>query len=147
MSNYHKAYKEVLEILKYIPEEDRNKIPRDLISMFERNMDKTYKYNIDENANFENQKILRETEAILGNIYIEYWATPEQKESIQNKYKQQMIEIEKNKKIYEPNSLFKNKEKAITTEIINYKERWHTKFINLIKRIFKKGDINDKGRY
>lgn len=147
MSNYHKAYKEVLEILKYISEEDRNKIPRDLISMFERNMDKTYQYNIDENANFENQKILRETEAILGNIYIEYWATPEQKETIQNKYKQQLIEIEKNKKIYEPNSLFKNKEKVITTEIINYKERWHTKFINLIKRIFKKGDINDKGRY
>ena len=29
--NYHKAYKEVIEILKYLPKESVNKIPKTII--------------------------------------------------------------------------------------------------------------------
>ena len=37
--NYSKAYKEVYEILKYVPEEEVKKIPKDLIDTIQKNMD------------------------------------------------------------------------------------------------------------
>ena len=40
--NYPKAYKEVYEILKYVPKEDLSKISQDLLKTIEYNMDKTY---------------------------------------------------------------------------------------------------------
>ena len=49
---YPKAYKEVIEILKYLPEEDVKKIPEEMINMFEKNMDKEYKYTINKNKPF-----------------------------------------------------------------------------------------------
>ena len=33
--NYSKAYKEIVEILKYVPEESVNKIPQEMRKMFE----------------------------------------------------------------------------------------------------------------
>lgn len=41
-NEYAIAYKEVLEILKYIPEEDFNKIHNDTIEMFKTYSDKKY---------------------------------------------------------------------------------------------------------
>ena len=43
--NYPKAYKEVIEILKYVPEIDYNKIPKYLIEKFEKDAEKDYNYN------------------------------------------------------------------------------------------------------
>ena len=43
-SNYAKAYKEVLEIIKYFPKEEYNKIPNEKILFYQENMDKEYKF-------------------------------------------------------------------------------------------------------
>ena len=83
--NYPKAYREVVEVLKYVPIESVNKIPKDMIEMFNEKMDKTYNFSIDIYKKFEEQKLLDETKAILANIFRDYWATPYQKERIEQK--------------------------------------------------------------
>ena len=83
---YPKAYKEVIEILKYLPEEDVKKIPEEMINMFEKNMDKEYKYTINKNKPFNEQIMLKETREILAILYKDYWANEKQKERINNKF-------------------------------------------------------------
>ena len=67
--NYQKAYKEILEILKYVPEESVKKIPQEMRDMFEKEQLKTYDFQIDTNKTFEEQELLEETKAILANIF------------------------------------------------------------------------------
>ena len=92
--NYHKAYKEVIEILKYVPQESVNKIPKTMIETFKAKMDDNYDFKIDINKGFEEQDLLDETKAILANIFRDYWATPYQRERIiaKEKYDRQKIE-------------------------------------------------------
>ncbi len=67
--NYAKAYKEIVEILKYVPEENVNKIPKEMRDMFEAEQLKTYNFQIDTEKTFEEQELLEETKAILDNIF------------------------------------------------------------------------------
>ena len=73
--NYPKAYKEVIEILNYVPKESVDKIPKTMIDTFKTKMDKEYDYTVDVNKSFEEQDILEETKAIFANIFRDYWAT------------------------------------------------------------------------
>lgn len=142
--NYQKAYKEILEILKYVPEESVKKIPQEMRDMFEKEQLKTYDFQIDTSKTFEEQELLEETKAILANIFRDYWATPYQKERIEikEKYDRQQSEEQK-KKIYNPNDLFKNKnnrnpdfEKLSNLPIEVKKESFFKKIINFFKKKF-----------
>ena len=146
--NYPKAYTEVLEILKYMPIDDVKKIPKELIDTFEYKKDSNYKFIIDENQDFSKLKILDETEAIMVNIFEDYWATPEQKAKIRAKqqYYMQIIEEEKKKK-YNVNIFKKEdikKQDKVNENITNddnlpmkvKKERFYEKIIKFFKRYF-----------
>ena len=142
--NYHKAYKEVIEILKYIPQESVNKIPKTMLETFEKKMDKDYVFNVDINKSFEEQNLLEETKDIFAVIFRDYWATPYQRERIKakEKYDRQKIEEEKANK-YNPDDIFKNKEKDnvgvnnnLPVEI--KKENFFKKLISFIKKIIRK---------
>lgn len=140
--NYNKAYKEVVEILKYVPKEDVEKIPIQMLEMFEEKMDKSYEFNYDENKNFEEQELLIETKAIFANIFRDYWATLEQKERIIAKQNHdRKKEEEQKKEKYNTDNMFKkeNDEQATKVEnsIIVYKEPLFRRMINKIKKIFK----------
>lgn len=78
-----KAYNEVLEILKLISRDDYEKIPKYIIENMEYEKDISYKYEVSYIDDFQKQKMLKETEAILAVFYREYWATEEQKKKIQ----------------------------------------------------------------
>lgn len=142
---YPKAYKQVIEILKYVPQESVDKIPQEMIKTFKANMDDKYDFRIDINKTFEEQDLLEETKAILANIFRDYWATPEQKERILEKEKNDR-EIEENikREKYNPDNLFKKKQKVIqqNEEIQNNlpveikKEKFYKKIINFMKKIF-----------
>ena len=108
IDNYPKAYKEVLEVLKYVPQESVDKIPEEMRNMFKIKMDETWNFEVDINKPFEEQELLEETKAIFANIFRDYWATPYQKERIeaQEKYELEKIEEEK-RKIYNPDDIFK----------------------------------------
>lgn len=108
--NYSKAYKEIVEILKYVPEESVNKIPKEMRDMFEAEQLKTYDFQIDTEKVFEEQELLKETKAILANIFRDYWATDYQKARIIEKENQDREEWERKKREkYNPNDIFKNR--------------------------------------
>ena len=143
---YAKAYKEVIEILKYVPDEDVARIPQEKIDFYRTHMDNEYDYKIDETKDFSEQTISETTEAILACIFRDYWATPYQRERIKAKenYDRQKIEEEKAQK-YNPNEIFNKKIKEQKTEEIEEdvnnlpvecKEKFYIKITKFFKRIF-----------
>lgn len=136
---YNKAYTEIIEILKHMPEESVNKLPKELLTMFQTKMDKNYNFKIDITKSFNEQTLLNETKAILANIFRDYWATPYQKERIiaKENYERQQLEEEK-RKLYNPNNLFKKTTNNIPIpqkNISTKKENFFNKLINFIKNI------------
>ena len=143
---YRMAYTEVIEILKYVPDEDVQKIPEEKLEFYKTNMDKEYNYNLDMTKEFEEQEMSGITKAILANMFRDYWATPYQKERIEakEKYDLEKLEEEKREK-YNPDNIFKNKQKEIIVENTNLpeeikKETFFEKLINFIKGLFNKSN-------
>lgn len=144
-NNCYKAYKEVIEILKYVPKESVEKIPQSMIETFKMKMDKEYEFKVDINKNFEEQELLLETKAIFANIFRDYWATPTQREKIlaKEKYDRAKTEEEKREK-YNPDNVFNNKQHEKIQEeteennlpIEIKKERFFDKIICFFKRLF-----------
>jgi len=146
--NYPKAYKEIIEILKYVPEESVNKIPKEMRDMFEAKQLKTYTFQIDTEKTFEEQEILEETKAILANIFRDYWATDYQKARIIEKENQDREEWERQKREkYNPKDIFnniiinQNVQEQLSEEYnknlpMEVKESFYKKIINFIKSLF-----------
>lgn len=139
MDNFPKAYKEVYEILKYIPKEDIEKIPKDFLQTIEDNMDKEYIYKIDENKSFEEQETLKETKAIISIIYKEYWATPERKQELIEIRREQRNTLEQEKmKKYDSNIVFRQKDEQMqeTLAPISKKDNFIARVLKKIKGMF-----------
>jgi len=146
--NYPKAYKEIIEILKYVPEESVNKIPKEMRDMFGAKQLKTYTFQIDTEKTFEEQEILEETKAILANIFRDYWATDYQKAKIIEKENQDREELERQKREkYNPKDIFnniiinQNVQEQLSEEYnknlpMEVKESFYKKIINFIKSLF-----------
>lgn len=147
---YKRAYTEVIEIIKYFPNEEYAKIPLEKINYYKENMDKDYNFKINPNIELEKQNISREANAILVTLFNDYFATDRQKEILNNllKQNQQILEELKQEK-YNPNNLFMQsktqqqntvtiKENNSENSLIEIKENFFTKFINFIKNIFKR---------
>lgn len=143
-NNYPKAYKEVIEILKYVPKESVEKIPQTMLDTLNSKMDNTYNFSIDINKSFEEQELLEETKAILANIFRDYWATPYQKERIEAKerYDRQKIEEEKKANTNYDNFKKDNNEEHKENEVSNSnlpieakKEKFYEKIIDFFKKI------------
>ena len=105
--NYLKAYTEVLKVLEYVSEEDVNKIPKNKLDFYEQNKDNNYKFEIDFDKELSEQNLSIIAKSILANIYIDYWATSEQRSKIAEYERKAIIKIENAKrKKYNPNNLF-----------------------------------------
>ncbi len=109
-----KAYVEVLEILNFIPYDDYQKIPSSIIENMYQNIDDTYRFRISDFDNFQNQPLLKETEAILAVLYRDYLTTEEEKKYIKGQEKRELFLLEKEKsnryqKMKENQSLLNNK--------------------------------------
>ena len=143
--NYKKAYKEIIEVLKYVPKENVDQIPKEMLEMFEDEQDKEYVFKVDTTKPFEEQKLLEETKAIFSNIFRDYWANDYQKKKIIEKENADRIEWEKEKYVkYNPKNLFKNRQKNFNNQNINNKinvdlpiVKKENLFKNLINKIFK----------
>lgn len=85
---YANAYKEVLEILKYISIEEYNKIPKIKIDIFEKYANKNYQFEYNPSLTLEEQNVSEGAQAIIGILFRDYWATAEQKKRF-FKYKKQ----------------------------------------------------------
>ena len=112
---YANAYSEVLEVLNHMSKEDYNKIPKDMLEMFQTNCNNECQFRYDLNKEFEDQEISRRAKLILAILFRDYWATDIQRKQIIDKqnYERNKLNEEKAKK-YSPNNIFKNKKKGKT---------------------------------
>lgn len=119
-AEYACAYKEVIELLKYMPIEDVKKIPSKKILYLLNHMDKHYEYIVDETKTFEEQKKSALTESIFADFFRNYWATPAQKQKILAKMNYDFLKREEKKReLYNPNAIFKTKKKATIASTSN----------------------------
>ncbi len=148
-SKYAKAYTEVLEIIKYFPEEEYNKIPKEKIEFYKNNMDKNYEFTINPEIDLSGQNISKEANAIIVTLYEDYFATEKQKVKIKEilELNQKKAEQEKREK-YNTDDLFKNKKEnsennnfqipynnTQETALVEYKESFFIRFKNFILKL------------
>ena len=142
--NIQEALTEVYEILKVTAIELTSRIPTKFRKMVEDNRAKDYRFILEEP--FDERDLKQETIVILGLIYRDFFADPEEREELQLKDKEEIkrIEEEMNKQ-YDMNTIFqqknaKNKKNEVEeTDLILYKEQsFFKKILNLIRGVFKR---------
>lgn len=148
-NNIGKAMRQVNELLKYIPLEQKNKINIKFLNLLNENEDKTYDFKIDPEKEIKDGDLLHETELLLLVIYRNYWCTEEEKKELDETL------LENNKKYYEEinkkysyeNLFINNKPKKEDVEkveetpnlpVVYENKNIFTKIISFIKNIFKK---------
>jgi len=140
--NYAKAYTEVLEMIKYLPHEELDRIPKEKIDFFERNKDKFYKFNISLEKPLSEQNISIEANSVIITLFRDYFATDIQREKLKNILEQnEMRYQEELREKYNPDDIFKKhilEENTIKDEacLVKYKESIFKRFIIKIKSIF-----------
>ena len=87
------AATEINQILRYTEEMEVNKIPLGLRLFFKEIADNKYIPDINPENSLYDQKLLDETEQILGMIYCYYWSSEEELDSIPDKVKLDAQEV------------------------------------------------------
>ena len=145
---YSIAYREVFEILKYIPKADYDKIPSEKIELYKTMRDKNYNFKYDPSKTLDEQNVSKIARAIIGLLFRDYWATETQKQKIlaKQKYERKKIE-EKKKAMYNPDNIFNNNKDTIidNTEkkqeiaLIEIKDmKWYKKVWRFLTKFFRK---------
>ncbi len=80
--NFSIMCSEVLELLKYCPKRDIDKIPAKMIMLLNNNKDINHRVEIDPNKSIFDQLIIEETIVMIFIIFRNYWASQEEKEEI-----------------------------------------------------------------
>ena len=138
---YREAAVEVLDILKYTREEDVKKIPKKFIEFLEINKSKSYTPQLDHTKDIKDMKLKPEAEALLGLIYMKYWANEEEKLKFEDKIKnnERVYQEELNAK-YNVDNLFKQKDFVNKEELptVIKQKTFLQKIIDKIKNIFRR---------
>ena len=107
---YAIAYTEVLGMIKYFSSESLEKIPNDVLKMFEDNKDLNYEFEFDRNESFDNQNISKLAKIIIADLFIDYIATEEERKYINYRDKIELDRIEEEKRNkYNPDEIFLSK--------------------------------------
>lgn len=138
------AATEINQILRYTEEKDVNKIPLGLRLFFKEIADEGYIPNINPEISLYSQKLMDETEQILGMLYCYYWSTEDELQSVPDKVKEKAIKVENEiSQNYSPDELFEGSRERRKNSIegkalINTKdEAWYNRFWSWIKNLFK----------
>lgn len=143
---YARAYTEVLEILKHIPEDELERIPKAELQYYEDNCDKNYKYEYNQELDVDKQAISREANTVIVALYMNYFANENQKGIIEKILKQNSIEEEKAKsEKYDVNKIFEKNQQNnevnnenLPVDISKNENNFIKRIINKIKSLFKK---------
>lgn len=146
-STYAKAYREVIEILKYFPKEEYIKIPKEKIEFYKNNMDSDYNFTINPEIDLSKQSISPEANAIIINLFTDYYATEEQKAKIKKiLYLNQKKKEEEKRERYKYDDIFPKVEKSKNIEVkanendgdtalVEHKELFWQRFKNFILKL------------
>ena len=154
-NDYARAYTEVLEILKFLPKEEYNKIPSDKIAFYEKYKDNNYDYKFDITKSLEEQKISKETNAIIVTLFRDFFATQIQKEKLEIILKQNEKENQEElRRKYNPDNVFHNNianvefnsNNSVTNEtsMCEYKNSFFDKIKKWFKRLFYNKNYRNK---
>ena len=135
-NKYAVAYSEVLEILKHIPREDYNKIPKNKIELFEAYADHNDTFKYDTSKTLEEQNVSDITKGIIILLFRDYWATESQRKKIIAKQNYDRMKSEEKKKEKYHIDIFQNVEDTKKVAMTEYKESFFRKLINKFKSIF-----------
>lgn len=148
---YRRAFSEVYEIFRLMPNELIKKIPNKFYKMIEEERNIEYTPEIQEPL--EKCKLMNETIIILGLIYRDFLCSADEKKRLQEKDAKEMQEVKKAleeelRQKYNPDDIFKNRniqpenkiqenyeEKSIA---VIQEEKWYQKIFSIIKNIFKR---------
>ena len=150
MENYADACTEVYTILSYLNENEYKKIPNNIIKVIENNRNLEYVYKYNEELELKQQELLKETKAILFNLFRDYLCTEKQREIIKKQQAEERKDNELKKiELYGSKEIFKKQEKELSVEemkqentdiknisMVKYKESLFIKIINRIKMFF-----------
>ena len=149
---FAEASAEINEILKYLPKEEVEKIPSKLREFFKEVSSKDYVTNINPNMPLDKQQIKEKTKDIIALIYRNYWCSEEERKELDQK----LIENDRNfeeelREKYNPDNIFKNnvtttkkeepevKEEKIEQSLVPQETgKWYQRFLDMVKRWFKK---------
>ena len=148
-NKYAAAYSEVLEILKHIPIEDYNKIPKNEIELFEAYADNDYTFNYDTSKTLEEQNVSDITKGIIILLFRDYWATEIQRNKIIAKQNYDRMKLEEEKKEKNnPDNIFSNQYKNSSIDNVeNNKElvllktnniKWYKRVWRFLTNFFQK---------
>ena len=138
------AYAEVDVLLDLIEDEYIERIPEKVRNFFKEEKIKDYEFNIDIDKPLIEQKIKRETMALLAILNINYWCdTEEEKQQWINELDKNEKEIEELREKYNPDNLFKNRTKVINEPIVNEENAQNMQLVeykekNIIQKIIDK---------
>lgn len=142
---YKEAFAEIDEIFKIMPINLLSKVPVEFRQVISENKAKDYKIEIVEPLEENNLK--KETIVILGLMYRDFLASPEEREELQKRDAEELEKIEQElQKRYDMQNIFDKRKTRITqqnenysTEMIIYKEQgFFSKIFNLIRGLFAK---------
>ena len=116
-SAYARAYVEILEIINYMGQEYKKKIPSKLLNLFEKNKDLNYEYKLEKLD--LNTQFLKETLILLALIEKKYWATDREREILNQALKENEKKYQEDlRKKYNPDNIFIcNDSKKVTPSI------------------------------
>lgn len=133
------AYTEIDNFIELLDEYNKNKIPQKLREYFKKEKDGEYIKNINPNQPIKEQNLKEETLALIAMLNLQYWCEDEnEKQRLkaiyaenERKYQEELREK------YNPDNLFKNKQKIVEEKIeetlmVEYKESIIKKILNKI---------------
>ncbi len=136
---FEKAFTEVNEIIENMDESYINQISTSFRKMIIENMDLTYEFTYDSSKSFIDQEISDEAKAIMAIIYMEYWATEEEKANIRKQIdieEKEIYDVFKNSKKQDSKSIDSNQ---VETALVEVKQKnFLLKIFEKIKNLFKK---------
>ena len=120
LMNNMMAYAEVDALLDLLEDEYKERIPEKVRNFFKEEKMKDYEFNIDINKPLTEQRVRRETMALLAILNIKYWCDSEE-ERIQwiNELDKNEKEIEELMGKYNSANLFENRTRVVNEPIIN----------------------------
>lgn len=146
MDKYSNAYAEVYTILEYLDEEEKKKIPPQVLEAIEQSRNKEYIFDIEDDIELKDQILLPETRAILFNLFRDYLSEPWQKEKIIKIQREERERNEQKKKQMYNSDVFTKEENSIENsktesknendELVVYNENIFKKIWGYIKRLF-----------
>lgn len=84
-NEFSDASAEIIEILKYLPQSDVEKVPQKLRSFFIKVANNNYVTKIDPNKSLQEQEIKEKTKDLIAVLYRNYWCSEEERTSLDKK--------------------------------------------------------------